>query len=240
MKLLVHKRLLSWVCFGTWNLQTFLLSACYVWSTKQNIFQLQTHETVNLDQVKRSSEDGAPEVDCVYTTALQEFVLYSCFGALPGQESQAGLSLPKLEVLSASTGYNSSLRYFTSQYRLFFMQPQEQDVTSQNRPSSSATPEAHSFFALRRYHAELFSCLMHQVSATAASSRPEVTTAAANTPQDGDEWHGWIYSEARLWVKMWFQASKGFLMSLANTCFLFLNEIIFGIFSSHVFFYICV
>ena len=84
----------------------------------------------------------------------------------------------------------------------FFMQPQEQDVTSQNRPSSSATPEAHSFFALRRYHAELFSCLMHQVSATAASSRPEVTTAAANTPQDGDEWHGWIYSEARLWVKM--------------------------------------
>ena len=63
-------------------------------------------------------------------------------------------------------------------------------------------PEAHSFFALRRYHAELFSCPMHQVSATAASSRPEVDTAAANTPQHGDEWYGWIYSEARFWAKM--------------------------------------
>lgn len=84
----------------------------------------------------------------------------------------------------------------------FFMQHQEQNVTSQNRPSSAADPEAHSFFALCRYHAELFSCPMHQVSATAASSRPEVDTAAANTPQHGDEWYGWIYSEARFWAKM--------------------------------------
>ena len=122
----------------------------------------------------------------------------------------------------------------------FFMQHQEQNVTSQNRPSSAADPEAHSFFALRRYHAELFSCPMHQVSATAASSRPEVDTAAANTPQHGDEWYGWIYSEARFWAKMWFQASKGFVMSLANTGFLILNENKFDMFFSHVFFiFVC-
>lgn len=115
----LNKRLLSWVCFGRWSLQTFLLSACYVWTNKQNIFQLQTVLLIG-PKVKRSSDSSVPEVDCVYTTALQEFVLYSCLCALPGQESQAGLSWPKLEVLSASTGYNSCLWYFISQYRLFF------------------------------------------------------------------------------------------------------------------------
>ena len=89
-------------------MQTFLLSACYVWTNKQNIFQLQTVLLIG-PKVKRSSDSSVPEVDCVYTTALQEFVLYSCLCALPGQESQAGLSGPKLEVLSASTGYNSCL-----------------------------------------------------------------------------------------------------------------------------------